>query len=215
MKDFRVVQAKASLKVTSVSPIRGFHPPSILVLGERFQYAETVLYNGTEAFEFVVSSSTRLIVKIPEAQVGRPLTSLAVLSPTPTVDADALISFGIPRLGRVVQGMDKLVQDWMLVFMTTPGSDIFDPTVGGGARAIIGKPAYGGGQSAMADLALAVDRTREQLVRSQAKHPRIPPDEKLLSASLTDVRFNSDTTTLTAVVDLRSMAGGATSVFLR
>lgn len=215
MRDIRVVQAKASLKVTSVAPIRGFVPPAVLVLGEQFNKAETVLYNGVEAPEFFIASPTRLVVKIPDAQVGQPLISLSVLSPSAVINIDALVTLGIPRLSRAVTGIDKLVQDWLLVFMTTPSSDIFDPSIGGGAQAIIGKPVSNGGQSAMAELSQAVDRSRQQLIRLQAKYPRIPPSEKLLSASLSDVRFNTDTTTLSAVVDLRNMAGATASVTIR
>ena len=212
MKDLHVVQAKTALKVTSVAPIRGFLPYSIIVLGEDFDYAEDVLYNGVPVDEFVISTSTRLIVRIPTSQIGQPLSSVVVLSPTALAEHDAVISFEIPRLGRLVKGINKLAQEWLLLFMTTPGSDIFNPTYGGGGRAIIGKPSSHGGQSAMAALSLAVDRTREQLVQIQSKYPRIPPDEKLLSATLTDVRFSVDTTTVTAIVDLYSMAGGSASL---
>jgi hypothetical protein len=212
MKDVRVVQASTALKITSVAPIRGFLPHSVLVMGESFQYAETVLYNGVPADEFLISSSTRLIVKIPAGQVGQPLNSVIVLSPTPLIGKDAVISFEIPRLGRYVQGMNKLAQEWLLLFMTTPGSDIFSPNLGGGGRAIIVQPTTHDGQSAMASLSLAVSRTKEQMVQLQARYPRIPPDEKLLSATLSNVRFDPNTTMITAVVDLFSMAGGSASL---
>jgi phage baseplate assembly protein W len=214
MRDIRVVQAKTALRVTSVSPIRGFLPYSIIVMGEDFQLAEEVLYNGVPADEFVISSTTRLIVKIPDSQVGQPLNSVIVMSPSPTVDHDAVVTLEIPRLGREVSGMNRLVQDWVTIFLTTPGSDIFNPTYGGGARAIIGKPMTHDGKSAMAELSLAVNRTREQLVQIQSKLLRLPPSEKLMSASLTDIRYDDQTTAITAIVDLYNMAGETASLTL-
>ena len=215
MRDLRVVQTKATLPITSLAPIRNFTPPSIIILGDKFQYAEQVLYNGVEVQEFVISSPQRIVARIPEAQLGMPITSVSVLTMIPSANNTSLLSMGMSKLNRSVSGVDKLVQDWMLLFLTNPGSDIFEPDIGGGARAIIGKPVYGGGTSAMAELSLAVSRTKEQLLRLQAKFPGIPPDERLLSASLTDVRFDNSTTTLTAVVDLQNMVGVSASVTVR
>ena len=215
MRDFRVVQTKTSLPITSLAPIRKFEPPSIIVLGDKFQFAEEILYNGVPVDEYVISTPNRIIARIPDSQLGLPLLSVSILTTIPSAGNDSLLSLGLPKLSRSVSGLDKLVQDWMLLFFTTPGSDIFDPSLGGGARQIIGKPTYGGGTSASAELSMAVSRTQEQLLRIQAQNPRMPPDERLLSASLISVRFDEHTTTLTAVVDIRNMVGIAASVTVR
>ena len=78
MKDFRVVQAKTPLKVTSYAPVRDFSPPAITVLGEEMNKAQEILYNNVEVTEFLIISPRRLLVRIPDSQVGRPLTSLLV-----------------------------------------------------------------------------------------------------------------------------------------
>jgi hypothetical protein len=215
MRDIRVVQTKSSLPISSLAPIRGFNPASIMILGDKFQYAEEVIYNGAEVQEFVISSPQRIVARIPDIQLGMPMTSVLVLTTIPSANNTSILSMGMAKLNRSVTGIDKLVQDWMLLFLTNPGSDIFEPDLGGGARAIIGQPVYGGGSSAMADLSMAVSRTKEQLLRLQGRLSGIPPDERLLSASLTDVRFDSSTTTLTAVVDLYNMVGVSASVTVR
>lgn len=215
MKDLRVVQTKSSLRITSFAPIREFDPPSIVIMGDKFQYAENIIYNGADVKEFVIASPTRIIARIPDQQLGKPITSLSVLTTVPAARNSSILSLGLSRLNRAVQGIDKLVQDWMLIFLTTPGSDIFDPTLGGGARQLIGKAAYGRGTSVMADLSIAVSRTREQLQALQSKYSNIPPDERLLSAELTDVRFDEATTTLTAVVDIKNMVGATATVNVR
>lgn len=215
MRDFRVIQTKAALPISSSAPIREFSPPSVIIMGDKFNYAEEVFYNGAPVEEFVISTPSRIIARIPDSQLGLPMLSLAVLTTVPTANADSILSMGLPRLSRSATGLDRLVQSWMLIFLTTPGSDIFDLSTGGGARDLIGKTSSSSGASASAELSLAVSRTREQLLKMQAQNPRIPPDERLLSASLSSVRFDEATTTLTAVVDLVSMVGASASVTVR
>jgi hypothetical protein len=215
MKDFRVVLSKTLLKVTSGSPVRDFLPPAIIVLGERFNLCDEITYNDIEVTEFIIASSTRLLVRIPPSQVGRALTDLKVLAPVPLTKEDALISLGISRPLRTVEGIDRLVQEWLMTFLTTPGTDIFDPTSGGGARSIIGQPAQSNGNSAVTELSLAVDNTRQQFLKKQAKNSKIPPSERLLSASLANVRFNEQTTAITAIVDIKNVLGGSASISVR
>lgn len=215
MRDLRVVLAKTSLKVSSVAPIRNFAPPAVIALGEEFNFADEILYNELEVQEFIIASSTRLIIKIPTSQVGRGLSTLRVLAPVPLTKRDAIISLGMAKPLRTVDGIDRLVQEWILTFLTNPGTDIFDTTSGGGARAIIGQSAYGGGNSVVSELSLAVEKTKQQILNKQATNSKIPPSERLLTSSLSNVSFDEQSTSLTALVDIRNVLGGSASVSLR
>lgn len=215
MKDLRVVVAKNLLRVTAVAPVRDFAPAAILILGEKLNTADEIQYNGIEVDEFIIAAPNRIIAKIPESQIGLRLTDLRVFSPVPLSKNDAIVSLIIARPVRMVEGIDRLVQEWVLTFLSSPGSDIFNPISGGGARAIIGQPVYDGGKSATAQLSIAVDKTRQQLLSSQAKNPRIPPAERLLSSSLSNVNFDSHTTALTAVVNIKNVLGSTASVTVR
>jgi hypothetical protein len=212
MRDFRVVQAKSLLKVASVAPVRNFSPPAIVILGERLNTADEITYNGLGVSEFIITSPTRIIARIPDSQVGQALRDLRVLAPVSVSKLDAMISLGINRPVRTVEGIDRLVQEWLLIFLTNPGSDIFNQTAGGGARSVIGQPASSSESNAVSELSLAVEKTKQQLLRQQAKNSNIPPAERLLSASLSDVTFDQQTTSLTAVVDLKNVLGGSASV---
>jgi hypothetical protein len=214
MKDLLVVQAKVVLKTTSIAPIRNFTPPAVVVLGEDLHLTKEILYNNVEVTEFVISSPSRLIVRIPTSQVGKELTSLQALTTSTISRQDSLLSMAIVRPLRTVQGIDKLVQQFTLAMLTTPGSDIFEPYSGGGARAIIGRSANGN-DSPAALLSLAVDRTKQQVFRSQAKNSHIPPSERLLSATLSSVEFDAENTAIRGVVDLRSVAGEGALVTVR
>ncbi len=215
MRDFRVVLAKTRLKIASVAPVRNFYPPSIIVLGEQFNLTDEIQYNGVQVQEFIIASPTRLIVRIPDSQVGVNLADLRVLAPVPLAQRDAIVSLAVARPLRTVSGIDRLVQEWVLIFLTNPGSDIFDPTSGGGARSVIGQAADVTGTNAMSDLSLAVENTKRQLLQKQAKNSKIPPNERLLSASLSNVSYDQKTTALIGLVDLRNVVGGAATVTVR
>jgi hypothetical protein len=212
VNDFRIVTAKAILRVFSISPVRGFLPISIVVVGEKLDRTTEVQYNGIQADEFVVATPSRLIVKVPPSQVGKPLKDLKVLSPVSLAKMDAVLSLGVPRPLSKVSGIDRLVQSWVLIFMTTPGSDIFSPTSGGGGSAIIGRSTDRNGKGVTADLSLAVEKTRQELLRLQAQNQTIPPSEKLLSSGLDRVEFDKQSTVLSARVNIQNMLGATAEV---
>jgi hypothetical protein len=214
VNDFRIVTAKVVLRTYSMAPIRGFLPPSVLVVGEKMNLATEVLYNGVSAEEFAIASSNRLIVKIPPSQVGKEFKDLKILSPVTVAKADATLSFGVTKPPKKVSGIDRLVQSWVMVFMTTPGSDIFTPNSGGGGIALIGRTTDRAGKGVAADLALAIERTKQDILRSQASNQTIPPSEKLLSSSLDAVQFDKDSTVLSARINLQNMLGDAAEVSL-
>lgn len=211
MRDFLVVQAKTVLKVTSVAPIRNFSPPAVIILGERLNLAQEITYNGVAVKEFIIPAPNRIVARVPETQVGRALSELRVLTAAAIIQKDSLLSLGVTRPLRTAAGIERLVQEFVMIFLSTPGSDLFNESAGGGAQSIIGRRS----DEASAELSLAVDRTKQQLFRAQARNSRIPPAERLLSASLANVEFDARTTSLAAVVDLRSVAGDAALVTVR
>lgn len=211
MKDFKVVSAKTILNVTGVSPVRGFSPPSILVRGDQLDLATEVYFNDVQVGEFVVSGPNRLIVKIPPSQVGLSLNSLRVLSQAMLTKTDSLLSLELPRPLGFVQGLERLVQTFVLVFLTTPGSDIWEPSSGGGATAIIGKNTNYRGKGVAADLVLALDRTKSEIRQFQARM-NIPLSEKLLSVDLQSLNFVAEESALNARVALTNMLGDQAEV---
>jgi hypothetical protein len=214
MKDLRVVTARAVLPIQSVAPVRGFYPPSLLVQGKNLAQTTEVEVNGILAKEFIIQSATNLIVRIPETQVGQVLTSIkAYAQISPSVDKAAL-NLGVIRPIKFISGIDRLVQAWLLLFFSSPGTDIFSPNSGGGARSLIGKTTDAGHQSVAADLALCIDRTKMELMKLQANAPYLPMEERLMSSSLVGVNFNRESSTLFADVSLISMAGTAAQLSL-
>ena len=212
MIDFRVVSTKVLLNVSSIAPIRGFSPPAIAVIGTDLNLTESILYNGIEVKEFMVSSSTRMIVRIPQSQVGKNFSEIRVYSSVAKTGKDSLISLEIAKPIKNVSGIDRLVQSFMLVLLTNPGSDIFSPNSGGGVRAIVGRTTDHQGSGVAAALAQAIDRTKAELLRLQSTSANLPLAEKLLSCSLSSLSFDDTTSAINARVILQNMLGDQATV---
>lgn len=214
MKDFRIVHARSLLRLTSFAPVRNFSPASIIVTGTDLNYTAEILYNGILATEFAILSSTRMVVRVPPSQIGKDLTDLRVFASRPIQNADATVVLELSKPVQSLSGMDRLIQSWLIVFLTTPGSDVFSPASGGGARAIIGAPTDSKNKSASEGLTLAIQRTEAELLRLQAGKKYIPPQEKLLSSSLETITYDDATGTISARVQLRNMVSESASIAL-
>src|SRR3972149_4245496 len=97
MKDFSVISAKVLLKIHSIAPIRGFLPPSIIVLGDKLNLTQEVFYNNIKVTEFVISSQNRLVARIPDSQVGKDFTSFQVFSSVNVTKTTAALTFELQR----------------------------------------------------------------------------------------------------------------------
>ena len=214
MFDIRVVTAKVVLPVDQMAPLRNFLPPSIVIIGKSLDKATEILYNDIPVQEFIVQSPTRIIAKIPIQSVGKEFTNLRVLSTTTLSGKNASLSLKLHNPLQKISGIDRLIQNWLMLFMTTPGSSVFDKSAGGGAQSIIGKPTDNDGKSSVADLTLAVERTKEQIIKKQSSSRNIPADEQLLSADLESVSFDASTGRLNAVVSLLNRVGSSAQVSL-
>jgi hypothetical protein len=215
MKDFSIIAARVLLKIHSVAPIRGFNPPSVVVLGDKLNLTQEVFYNNIKVTEFVISAPNRLVVRIPTSQVGKEFVGIQVFSSVNVTKTSSALSFELIKPLRQVEGIERLVQSWMIVFFTSPGSDVFDLKSGGGVRSIIGKNTNTKGKGVSADLALAIERTQSELLRLQAQNSKIPLSEKLLSATLNAMNYDDRTTTLSATVGLKNMLGEQAEVSVR
>lgn len=193
--------------VTAIAPIRGFRPTSIIATGCGLGRAAEVFYNGTFVEEFIVDSADRLIIRVPESQIGKNITELRAYSDGPKPGEAISVSLELVGPLKVVQGIERLVQSWLIVFYSTPGTSIFHKNSGGGARAIVGRTSTTKGSSVSADLAIAVEATQSEILRSQAVNKRIPPSERLLSSKLSSVIFDPKSTSISGRVSMVSILG--------
>lgn len=208
MADLQVVFLQDLLPVSRVEPINST-TPALRVRGKELSAASAVLINGIEAPAFLVTDRHSLVVEIPSSQVGDLIRSVAVLSSRITKADRSVLTFRIGGSSARVSGILRLVQRYVLMLMTNPGSDVLNPSLGGGLLNLVGKTIQGNGQgeNVRTGIQQSISKTTSDLRKIQTQGAGLPPDETLLSALLVNVNFDARTTTLAVRLQLESAAG--------
>jgi hypothetical protein len=205
--DFQVVHPQEAIDLSSVTVLPG-PPRAVDVVGKDFRAVDEVLVNQMPAEHYVVVNKNRLLATVPNVLLGQRVQSVKVLSRRLTVSRRSLIRFRVGKTPGKVTGILRLIQLFLKVLFTTPGSDIFDPTLGGGALRIIGQTfGFSDGNEILNNLVIAVDTTARQIVALQARDSTIPLDERLLAAKILRAEFNKRETTVDVAVEITSQAG--------
>jgi len=173
--------------------------------------ASAVLINGIESPAFLVLDRHTIVVEIPSSQVGDLVRSVAVLSSRIAKTERSVLSFRIGGSSSRVSGILRLVQRYTLMLLTSPGSDIINPEMGGGLLSLVGKTLQGAGrgENVRSSIQQSISKTTADIRKLQSQGPGFDPDETLLSALLINVNFDARTTTLAVRAQLESAAGRA------
>lgn len=212
--DFQCVHLQEAVILNNVRVRPG--PPRIVdVVGTDFRSVDEVLVNGQASPDVVVLSKTRLVAQVPEGALDQRILSVTVLSRRLTVTPKSVLRFKIGKTPGKVTGILKLTQKFLKILFTTPGSDIFNPTLGGGALKNIGAT-FGieNGDSVLHNLVIAIDTTARQIVGIQSRNASLPLDERLLSAKILRAGFNKEEGALDVAIEVTSQAGNAATANL-
>lgn len=146
------------------------------VKGDDFSKAVEVHINNKK-MDFVIISQTTLVTRIPEND--KSLDSLQVVSSSKTITRESFFSFLIGENPRAVEGISKLLFQFIKVLMTTQGSDVFNPEVGGNLQSWVGeKFSMSNPQALVAKATLAIQQASSRMASGQVGLS-IPDDEKL------------------------------------
>lgn len=208
--DFQVVFPQELVELTSVRVLPGIAPRTLDVTGKNFTSVDEVLVNGLVSSEVVVVSKTRLLAQVPAAFINQTVTSVTVVSTRLSVSQRSLLRFRVGRTPSKVSGILRLMQAFLKLLLTTPGSDIFARNTGGGALTRIGAT-FGRdeGGSIVSEFIVAVGSTQRQLLAIQSRDPSLPRDERLLTARVLSAGYNRNEAALVVSVELTSQAGRA------
>lgn len=205
--DFQVVFPSNTIPLSNVARVPGVFPPTLEIVGQDFRAVDEVKINGEVSPQVVVLSSTKLLAQIPGDGLDR-ITSVLVLSSIVTLSERNLLKF---RLGRATQrttGILKLMQLFIKLLFTTPGFDIWSPALGGGGLSAIGRSFdKSSGKGIVGEFMIAVDRTQQQIIATQTGDARLPPDERLLKATLLGVKYDRNQGALLPQIELISQTG--------
>ena len=203
-----VIRFRDLLSVQSIPRfVPGLQPPTLEIKGEDLSSAARVLINDSDVPEFMVVDKRTIYAQVPE-DIGR-ISTIQVLSSNFTRTAVASkLSFEIGNKTLKVEGLLKLVQLFTKWILQSPGSDVFNPSRGGGLQQLAGsvlttkdmQPIY-------AAITRAVDTTSSQIRTAQADQTNLPLSERLYSATLVDVAVYGTQMMAQVQVRLSSMAG--------
>ena len=206
--DFQVVFPQTVAALNNVRVLPGVAPTTLDVLGDDFSSVDSVAINQMLSPDVVILSKTRLLAQVP-AQLSRSvITSVTVTTHSLTISPRSVIKFQIGQSASKVSGILRLIQVFLKILLTTPGTDIFAPRIGGGALKNLGL-SFGKDQggAVVSDLIVAVNTTTRQITTIQARDPTIPRDERLLSAQVTAANFNRAEAALVVSIEVTSQAG--------
>lgn len=208
-----------TIKLQDVVPIRGIQEISssptrlFRIRGKDFRSAVEVLLNDLPVTGFTVESRELLVAEGPETLGTAKVESVMVINSTFTLTDSSLVRLSLGRTP--TSGLIRLMQLFVKILLTTPGSDIFNPGSGGGLKQFVGRVVNDANEGDITGLFLrAVSQTRNQILSMQASNASIPADEKLASARVVSVTFDKNTSTLRGRVALSSLAGKAALVNL-
>jgi len=210
--DFQIVLPQESIILSKVSFVPGTGvggvPLALMVEGDDFTSIDEVQINSITSPDVIILSQHQLIAQVPDLVARGVLTTVTVLSRKLTVTPHSFLRFRIPRTPGRVSGILRLMQLYLKILFTTPGTDIFSPTLGGGILENLGAT-FGADQGGdiVSNLAVAVNRTTRQIVALQSRDQRTPRDERLLSANLSSAGFNRAEAALIGTIAISSQAG--------
>lgn len=206
--DFQVAFPQEAVKVSQVRAVPGLAVRTLDILGDDFRSADEVLMNEVPSPSFVILGKTRLLAEVPDTLKSSTITSVLVLSRRLIVTPRSFIRFRIGSTASKTRGILRLMQLFLRMLLTTPGSDIFAPKLGGGALSHLGQSiSVEEGSDVVSSFIVSVDTTAKQLIQIQGRNQATPPDERLLSAKVLSAGFNKNETAIVASIELLSQAG--------
>jgi hypothetical protein len=212
--DLQVCYPQQAILLNQVRILPG--PPRVVdVLGSDFRSVDEVLINKIASPSVVVVSKTRLVAQVPDSLLDQRILSVTVLSRRLTLSAKSVLRFRIGQTPGKVSGVLRLVQKFLKLLLTTPGSDIFNRQAGGGALRGVGQT-FGieEGNNILNNLVIAIDTTSRQIVAMQSRNPSLPREERLLSAKILRAGFNKEEGALDVAVEITNQAGSAATANL-
>ena len=206
--DIQFVYPQQAIKVTSVTLLSNLVVPTLAVEGDDFSAVDEVLLNEIASPAFIVKSKTLLFAALPKEVRGERHISVTVVSYRTVYSPQSIVSFQLGKGNRKASGINRLLQLFLKTLLTTPGIDIFTPSVGGGGLRNIGQTfSKSNSGGLVGDFIISVDSTARQITAMQARQRGLSKTERLLNARVTTARFDASQTALVVSIELTSQAG--------
>ena len=208
--DYQIIAYRDVADISRVDLLVDAVVPTLDIRGSNFSDVAEVEVNQIATQEFFVQSSTRLLVEVPEELTGVAINTISVLRASFGNSSRSLIRLQASVGGRRAEGSTRLVQTFLKLLLTTPGTDSFSKEQGGGLLNLVGTAVNPSMLSASS--ATSVATTETQMIQAQAGDSSLSPDERLRSATLLSANFNPRTTSLSLRIRLTAVDGSSSEV---
>ena len=208
-RGLRVIRSFESAPINQIGlskPATVHDPVYLLLKGSGFLKAVSVRLNGAVMSDFVISDDSNISLKLSEDLYFVVISQVEVLTESEAASGSVRVSYemGTPA---AIRGVLKLAQRVIKLLMTTPGSDIFHPSDGGGLLGILGKAVNQSGASgASAQVMIGLDQVSKRLIEDQASR-RLSADERLAELHVIELQFDQRSGSLNVRLGVESMAG--------
>jgi len=196
------------LGITGVEDVPDISPRSLNIFGTDFRSATRVLLDDQDSPSWIMAGKTQIIAQVPDTLVDALITSVQVLSSDFTATVRSKLIFELGNDPRKITGLKAMMQTFLKILFTTPGTDAFAKKIGGGALQGLGKNfSAGSSQNLVSDFSISVRRAETQMIALQSRQLRLPDDEKLAAANVLGVTMDVANTSLLARVELIAQSG--------
>lgn len=135
------------------------------------------------------------------------ISYVALIAQEAEFSNETMLRLGFGVIPTEIEGADRLVQLFVKVLFQTPGSDIYNKTVGGALLRIKKRGSISGDLNAVsAEIAAAIDKTDKD-IRSMQSGLVLPAEERLVKAEILHIRPDYKTNDINVLVHLRTLAG--------
>jgi len=211
--DIKVTYLQDVIPVSQVTNIQNVVPRTLDVRGPDLRNASRVEVNEVVAPSFMILNKHRMLVQVPSSQEKEIIKSIAVLSNYFTRTSSSKVNFEFTLNPKKTEGLEKLIQSFILYLFRTPGTDAWYPNSGGGIQKIVGANFSRSNASGVtAAFTTSVHRTRSQLIALQSINNKLKASEKLAAANVLSAVYSAELTALLARVEIISQSGERAAV---
>lgn len=204
MIDLRIVQPYTVLQFTTMTQEDNFFRFSG---PEDYSTVVQAIVND-HVIEQLAMYGPDLLAYIPEDLDTDEIDYAALISLETVSSDETILRFGIGPVPSEISGTDRLVQLFAKILLQTPGTDLYNKSIGGGLIDIRRRGAVSGDINvAAAEIANAIKKT-ERDVKFLQSGLKLPSDELLVAANVLSVVPERSTGDINALVNLQPLSGG-------
>lgn len=199
----RILQLRRLLDLASIAEIPNVSPRAIEIRGNRLEMTSGVEINGMDSPAFMALSSGRLLVQVPIGLAGS-ISEVAVFSDYLDPGGRSLAFYDVGDHPWLTQGKHRILQNFVKLLLTTPGTDIFSPGSGGGLQQLLVRNVSPASEPAISgEIESRTIFVTRQIIQSQALDPTIPASERVLSSNIDNIIVSARQGTVSIYMTLR------------